>query len=80
MKNYDSLDRSKLCKGPLSPDLKIVTPANGIRQVKAMFTLNRIAFAQQRKLHRIRLLFTRKNGRGGAISVTNRSCTAPIDL
>ena len=34
------------------------------------------AFAPARKSHRIRLLFTHNNGDFGAISVTERSCTA----
>ena len=45
---------------------------------KAMFTLYRIAFAPARKPYRIRLLFTHENGDFGAISVTERSCAAPI--
>ena len=45
---------------------------------QAMFTLYRKAFAPPRKSSRIELLFTHKNGSGGAISVTDRSCAAPI--
>ena len=43
-----------------------------------MLTLCRVAFAPARKLYRIVLLFTRKNGDFGAISVTERSCAASI--
>ena len=44
----------------------------------AMFTLYQIAFAPTRKPHRIGLLFTHKKGDFCAISVTERSCAAPI--
>ena len=37
-----------------------------------------IAFAPARKLYWIGLLFTHKNDYGGVISVTERSCAAPI--
>ena len=47
---------------------------------KAMFTLYRIAFAPARKPYRIRLLFTHENGDFGAISVTERICSAPISI
>ena len=43
-----------------------------------MFTLYQKAFAPPRKLYRIGLLFTHKNGCGGAISVTERGSTATI--
>ena len=43
-----------------------------------MFTQHRITFAPSRKSYRIRLLFTNMNGCGVAISVTERSCAAPI--
>ena len=43
-----------------------------------MFILYRSAFASPWKPYRIRLLFTHRNGCGGAISVTEQSCTAPI--
>ena len=43
-----------------------------------MLTLCRIAFAPARKLYRIGLLFKRKNGDFGAISVTERNYVAPI--
>ena len=45
-----------------------------------MFILYRIPFAPVRKLYQIGLLFTRKNGDFGAISVTERNCAAPITL
>ena len=45
---------------------------------QAMFTLYRIAFAPPRKSYRIGLLFTHKNCCGGAISVTEQKCAAPI--
>ena len=47
---------------------------------KTMFILYRIAYAPARKSYRIWLLFTlsHKNGCGGAISVTERSCAAAI--
>ena len=45
---------------------------------QAMFTLYQIAFAPPRKSYRIELLFTHKNCCGGAISVTERSCAAPM--
>ena len=48
-------------------------------QIQAvMITLYRVAVAQVRKSYRIGLLFTRKNGDFGAISVTERSCSVPI--
>ena len=37
-----------------------------------------IAFVPAQKPYRIGILFTRKNGDFGAISVTERSCAAPI--
>ena len=43
-----------------------------------MFWRHRIAFAPSRKSYRIGLLFTHMNGCGVAISVTERSCAAPI--
>ena len=43
-----------------------------------MFALYRDAFTPARKLYRVGRLFTYKNGDLGAISVTERSCTAPI--
>ena len=44
-----------------------------------MFTLYRIALASAPKPYRIGLIFTRvKNGNLGKISVTERSCTAPV--
>ena len=45
---------------------------------QAMFALRWIAFAPARKSYRIGLLLTHKNGDFGAISVTKRSCAAPI--
>ena len=45
-----------------------------LKKIKAMFTLYRIVFALTRK----GFPFTHKNGVFGAISVTERSCAAPI--
>ena len=45
---------------------------------KALFAQYRTAFAQARKPYWIGLLFTHKKGDLGAISVTVRSCAAPI--
>ena len=45
---------------------------------EAMFTLYRIAFAPARNPYPIELLFTHKNSDFSAISVTEKSCTAPI--
>ena len=45
---------------------------------QAMFTLYRKAFAPPRKSYRIELLFTHKNCCGGAFSVTEQSCAAPM--
>ena len=45
---------------------------------KAMFTPYRIAFTTGRKPYRIWLLFTHKDTGFGAISLTERSCAAPI--
>ena len=45
---------------------------------QAMFTLYRIAFAPPRESYRIELLFTHKNCCGGAFSVTEQSCAAPM--
>ena len=60
---------------PLGPTFK---KHDNISEFKKMLTLCRVAFAPARKLYRIGLLFTRKNGDFGAISVTERSCAAPI--
>jgi len=43
-----------------------------------MLTLYQVAFAPTQKSYRIGLLFTHNNGNFGAISVTERSCTARI--
>ena len=43
-----------------------------------VLTLYRIDFAPARKPYRIGHLFAHKNGHFGAISVTERSCAAPI--
>ena len=43
-----------------------------------MLTLYLLALAPKRKQYRMALLFTDKNGDFGAISVTERGCTAPI--
>ena len=43
-----------------------------------MFTLYRIAFAPPRKSNWIGLLFIHKNRFYGAISLTEKSCAAPI--
>ena len=43
-----------------------------------MFTLYWIVFAPAQKPYRIGILFTHNNGDFGAISVTERSCAAPI--
>ena len=48
------------------------------RDFKTMFTRYRIAFAPPRNSCRIGLLFALKNVCSGAISVTERRCTAPI--
>ena len=45
---------------------------------QAMFTLYRKAFGPPRKSYRIELLFTHKNCCGGAFSVTEQNCAAPI--
>ena len=45
---------------------------------RAVFTVYWIAFGPTRQLFRIELLFTHENGDFGAISVTERSCAAPI--
>ena len=47
---------------------------------KAMFTLYRIAVAPARKRYREWLLFTHENGDSGAISLTERICSAPISI
>ena len=60
---------------PLGPTFE---KRDNISEFKKMLTLCRVAFAPARKLYRIGLLFTRKNGDFGAISVTERSCAAPI--
>ena len=49
-----------------------------IPYIQAMFTLYQTAFTPLRKSYQIELLFTHKNGSGGAISLTERSCAAPI--
>ena len=43
-----------------------------------MLTLYRMAFAPARKPYGIELLFTHNNGDLGEISLTVRSCAAPI--
>ena len=45
---------------------------------QAMFALYWIAFTPPRKSYRIELLFTHKNCCGGAFSVTEQSCAAPM--
>ena len=60
---------------PLGPTFK---KRHNISDFKKMLTLCRVAFAPARKLYRIGLLFTREDGDFGAISVTERSCAAPI--
>ena len=60
---------------PLEPTFK---KRDNISEFKKMLTLCRVALAPARKLYRIELLFTHKNGDFGAISVTERSCAAPI--
>ena len=47
---------------------------------KTLSTLFRIAFAPQQKSYQTGLLFTHKDDCGGAISVTERCCPAPISL
>ena len=49
-----------------------------LRRMKAIFTPYRKPFAPPRNYYSIGLLVTQKNGCGGAISVTERSCAAPI--
>ena len=55
--------------------------ADGIQDIwqaqnKSLFTL--YSFCTAKKSYRIGILLTHKNGCGGAISVTGRSCAAPI--
>ena len=45
-----------------------------------MFSLYQVAFAPAWKPYRIGVLFTDKNGDFGTISVTKRSCAAPIPI
>ena len=45
---------------------------------EALFTLYWRGFSPPRKPCLIRLLFTHKNGDFGAVSVTKRSCAAPV--
>ena len=60
---------------PLGPTFK---KRHNISEFKKMLTLYRFFFSPARKLYRIGLLFKRKNGDFGAISVTERSYAAPI--
>ena len=48
------------------------------RIMLGIFTLCRMALASARKPYRIDIVFTHKNGDCGAISIKERSCTAPI--
>ena len=51
-----------------------------VTATKALSTLFRIAFAPPQKSYQTGLLFTHKDDCGGAISVTERCCPAPISL
>ena len=59
-------------------DTSFLFPQPSSHEPWAMFTLYLIAFTPPRKPYRIGLLFTLKNSDFGAISVTKRSCAAPI--
>ena len=80
MKNYNSLDRSKLSKEALESCLKKSEVSKRHWAGQSYVHTISHSFCAPKKSNWIGLLFTRKNGCGGAISVTNRSCTAPIDL
>ena len=81
MKNYNSLDRSKLCKEALESCLKNSDVSKRHWAGQSYVHTISHSFCALKKSNWIGLLFTRrKNGFVGAISVTNRSCTALIDL
>ena len=80
MKNYNSLDRSKLCKEALESCLKNSDVSKRHWAGQSYVHTISHSFCAPKKSNWIGLLFTRKNGCGGAISVSNRSCTTPIDL
>ena len=80
MKNYNSLDRSKLCKEALESCLKNSDVRKRHWAGQSYVHTISHSFCAPKKSNWIGLLFTRKNGFVGAISVTNRSCTALIDL
>lgn len=56
---------------------RVVSWQNLLR-IKAIFTQYQIAFMSPQKSYWIGILFTNKNSCGGAISVTEKSCAAPI--
>ena len=80
MKNYNSLDRSKLSKEALESCLKKSEVSKRHWAGQSYVHTTSHSFCAPKKSNWIGLLFTRKNGFVGAIYVTNRSCTAPIDL
>ena len=80
MKNYNSLDRSKVCKEALESCLKNSDVRKRHWGGQSYVHSISHSFCAPKKSNWIGLQFTCKNGCGGAISVTNRSCTALIDL
>ena len=82
-KNKESTMQVTICCPPASFTsgrkiaFRLVVPTLSV--TKSVHTIIRItAFARERKSYRIGLLLTHKNGDFGAISVSGRSCAAPV--
>lgn len=56
----------------------LVVSWQNLLRIKAIFTQYQIAFMSPQKSYWKGILFTNKNSCGGAISVTEKSCAAPI--
>ena len=56
----------------------LVVSWQNLLRIKAIFAQYQIAFMSPQKSYWIGILFTNKNSCGGAISVTEKSCAAPI--
>ena len=67
-----------LVEYPPSPEAEASTSTRKSTYLGYVHTKYRIVFAPARKPYQIGLQFTHNNGDFGAISVTERSCAAPI--
>ena len=81
-----TLSGNQSCRGQTKPIMTCFLLSLGTqnfslwrgRIMLGIFTLCRLALASARKPYWIEIVFTHKNGDFGAISITERSCTAPI--